>query len=138
MTAMHVLLGETASTIAQANAEGKPAETMNLQGTAAVASGLAAVLLVGWIASKLLKAGEQRVINHPRRMLRELFKAQQLPRSQQRLLRRIIKAYQLDPPARLLVEPERFDTAAQDPAFKPQRGRILALKQRLFNTATSA
>jgi hypothetical protein len=138
MTAIHVLFGETAAKITQANADGKQVDTMTLQGTAVVALGLATVLLVGWIASKVLKAGERQGINDPRRMLRELFKAHQLPRSQQRLLKRIIKAYRLEPPARLLVEPERFDVAAQDPAFQSQRGRILTLKQRLFSTATSA
>lgn len=99
------------------------------------AAALAAVTLVTliWLISKARDNGQQQEINHPWKLLRELSQAHRLSAAQERLLHRMIRHYQIEPPARLFLEPERFQAAAADAAFAREQRVIQGLKNRLFN-----
>jgi|GEM_PF-2233153 len=102
--------------------------TVGVVGVLAVAA-----VLVGWIVVRFRQSNSKRPIDHPWRLLRELAQAHGLRRSDERLLHQIVRRYALEPPARLLLEPERFQIAAGDEVFLRERQAILRLKSRLFD-----
>jgi hypothetical protein len=48
----------------------------------------------------------------------------------------MIRHYAIEPPARLFLEPERFQTALADAEFDRDRPELQGLKERLFAGAT--
>ena len=104
-------------------------------GAAAVLATVAITLI--WLFSKARNRDQSQPTNHPWKLLRELAKAHQLSTSQQRLLHRIIRHYAIDPPARLLLEPERFQAALGDAEFAHEKYGVLRLKERLFTAGSN-
>ena len=95
--------------------------------------GVVAILLYWGITQARSKSANQ-TIDHPWKLLRELTHAHALSKSQERLLHRMIRQYEIEPPGRLLLEPDRFQHAAADAAFAGERLAILRLKERLFES----
>jgi hypothetical protein len=92
-----------------------------------------AAILVCWAIVRWQQHRSKKPMDHPWRLLRELAQAHGLRRSEERLLHQIVRRYGIEPPARLLLEPERFQTAASDELFQRERQVILHLKNRLFD-----
>jgi hypothetical protein len=98
----------------------------------AVAVGLFAIVCLLWFLSRTRDSDREKTIDNPRKLMRELAHAQQLSGAQERLIRRVVRHYRIEPPARVMLEPERFDTAALDSHFAAEKQGILQLKERLF------
>ncbi|MBX3412311.1 MAG: hypothetical protein KF708_06295 [Pirellulales bacterium] len=95
--------------------------------TLAVA-GLAALAL--W--ARQVRAGSGRQQNNPRALFRALCRAHGLDHASRRLLDQLARQQRLADPARLFLEPERFEAASLGPALKSQQGRYASLRDRLF------
>ncbi len=92
---------------------------------------LGCVVLVGYLLSRLLARQErQRSYNKPAALFRQLCKAHQLDRYQRRLLRELAAAQQVEPAARLFLEPEHFQPSHLGSLVEAEE--ILLLRDRLF------
>ena len=100
-------------------------------GVASIAAVLAVLLC--WLVVRS-RQSPKMAIDHPWKLFRELTRAHRLSGSQERLLRRMIRQYEIEPPAKLMLEPERFQIAAADMNFASERRALLDLKERLFET----
>ncbi len=85
-----------------------------------------------WLIAKVRGGNSNTTINHPGKLLRELSQAHRLDTEQERLLHRMIRHYAIEPPARVFLEPERFQTALTDAEFQHEKQTLLGLKERLF------
>ncbi len=97
---------------------------------------LASFIVIGVAAlvallKRLSRDTPRRAINSPRRLFRDLCRLHGLDRASRGLLRRLARQQQLDHPARLFVEPERFDPCNLGPLANQAR-RYQAIHQRLF------
>ena len=85
------------------------------------------------VLARVIARREQRqVYNSPRALFRALCAAHNLDRRDRAVLRKLARHHQLSQPARLFVEPARFDVAKLSAALGPLRGRIQSLGERLF------
>lgn len=102
---------------------------------------LAAVLAVGavlffvWRVAARRNPGKSQ--SSPRRLFLSLCRAQRLSWSETWLLWILARRQKLADPARLFVEPERFELAALDDGLKGNAVRIERLRSRLFAGLTS-
>ena len=98
---------------------------------------LVTVLLLGliaWIAGRLYAIWQQRVINSPRKLFRELCLAHGLVTADRQLLREIARWHALPDPVQLFFEPDRFRSAEMRSALECESAAI-DLEARLFGIA---
>jgi len=95
------------------------------------------VLMVGiggWLLSRWLarqEAGKRR--SHSRRQLfRTLCAAHELSGHDRRLLRQLARAHRLRDPARVFLEPQRYDPKVLSPALEAKQHELNQLRGRLF------
>lgn len=94
---------------------------------------LAGVIVGLFILSRLLsRQDRQRVCNSPRALFRSLCKAHSLDRRSRRLLSRVARWQRLAHPARLFLEPNRFDGSNLSPELGPKRAALAGLRERIF------
>jgi hypothetical protein len=92
--------------------------------------GIFVVLAV--VARVLGRHDKHRLFNSPQALFKALCRAHELDRSARRLLLRIAHAQQLNPPARLFLEPALFDLQRLGPAFQSRQTEIEALAGKIF------
>jgi hypothetical protein len=94
---------------------------------------LAGVALGVFVLSRLLSRQErQRAYNRPRALFRSLCKAHGLDRSSRQLLRQVARWQRLAQPARLFLEPNRFEPAALSPRLRAKGALLARLRDRIF------
>lgn len=94
---------------------------------------LAGIIVGVWLLSRWLKMSQRnRACDSPSQLFRALCRAHGLRLSDRWLLARLARAQQLKDPARLFLEPQRFEPGKITPALRPQAGRLKALRDRLF------
>ncbi len=96
---------------------------------------LAAVVVIavfGAIGSLLARQDKRRLYSSPRALFRALCKAHALDRTSRQLLRQMAHAQKLKVPARLFLEPDRFEPAVLARELRGQQDAIAALGKRLF------
>ncbi len=94
---------------------------------------LVLVIFGFWILSRLLaKQDRKRSYNSPKDLFVSLCEAHELNRSDRRLLKKIASQSQLDPLARVFVEPTLFRAEKLSDGLQAQAPRIEALQRKLF------
>jgi len=94
---------------------------------------LAGVVVATLLLTHLLTREERlRRTNDPWSLFRSLCRAHRLQRVQVRLLHRVARAQQVDHPARLFLEPERYQIGCDDPQFGRDRAMLAQIASRLF------
>jgi hypothetical protein len=94
---------------------------------------VAGVAIVVWFLSQLLSRQERvRRFNSPRALFRILCRAHELDRASKSLLKRLARYHQLSHPARLFLEPQRFELDGLGPEWVSQREPLAVLRERLF------
>jgi hypothetical protein len=95
---------------------------------------IVAALLLGVIllSRYLARQDRGRVFHNPQALFRSLCKAHGLDRQSRQLLWRIARWQRLNHPARLFLEPTRFDAANLSPQLAQQMATIESLRARLF------
>jgi hypothetical protein len=95
-----------------------------------VAAAVIAVFVV--VASILAKQDKHRLFNSPRALFNALCKAHNLDRGSRMLLKQLAQAQQLTVPARMFLEPDRFDPALLGPELRHYRDTVIQLRNKLF------
>jgi len=96
---------------------------------------VAAVALAVFILARLRARQEKRgTYNNPWALFRELCKAHQLDRASCRLLRELARSQRLDQPARLFLEPERYEPSQLSPQLAKQVEALRELRDRLIGS----
>ncbi len=90
-----------------------------------------------FLLSRYIGKGEHEKLNNPQSLFKELCKVHGLGFGERRTLAKLAKVHKLEHPARLFLEPERFDNVSEHPQLAPQAGLIRELRQRLFVGLTS-
>ena len=93
---------------------------------------VAAAASIIWLLNRLSRDDRQQIRNNPRGLFRELCRAHGLSLTHRRLLDQLASYQQLADPARLFLEPERFEPARLGPVLEPHQARFAALRDRLF------
>ena len=90
---------------------------------------LSCVVIALWLLSQYVARRERsKRLYSPWRLFKELCQAHGLDRSHRQALKRLARQQQLEHPARLFLEPERFEQAAST----QERELYLQLKSKLF------
>ena len=84
------------------------------------------------IGARRLRSNGERQYNNPRALFRALCRAHGLDRASRRLLDQLARQQRLADPARLFLEPERFEPANLGASLKSQQARFTSLRDRLF------
>jgi hypothetical protein len=90
------------------------------------------VVLLIWVLSKFVRKERGQVFNSPRRLFHSLCKAHGLNWSSRMLLRRLARRQKLTQPARLFLEPDRFQARNLGPKLKAQQARLDRLRDTIF------
>jgi len=101
---------------------------------------LAAALIAAAFISLAAFLGRQdkhRLFNSPRALFNSLCKAHKLDRSSRNLLKQLAQAQEMAIPARLFLEPERFEPAQVPADLKAYLPQFSQLKSRLFAITAS-
>ncbi|MBL8829444.1 MAG: hypothetical protein JNM18_20865, partial [Planctomycetaceae bacterium] len=85
-----------------------------------------------FLLSRYIGKSDREKLNNPHSLFQELCKLHGLGFGERRLLAKLAKVHKLEHPARLFLEPERFDNVVEHPQLAPQAGVIRELRQRLF------
>lgn len=86
-----------------------------------------------YVLSRLRARQEKRgSYHHPWALFHELCKAHKLDRPSCKLLRELARWQKLDQPARLFLEPERYEPASLSPRLAAQSETLQALRERLI------
>lgn len=93
---------------------------------------IAIVAAIVWLITRYVKLREKRNACSAQHLFHELCRAHQLDWPSRQLLQALAKAHGLADPARIFVEPHRFNTDKLGPAFANCEPRLAALRQRLF------
>ena len=94
---------------------------------------LAGVVVAIVVLSRLLSSQDrQRVFHSPRALFRSLCKAHGLDRSSRHLLWQVARWQRLTHPARLFLEPNRFEAVNLSPALQQKQAALTALRARIF------
>ncbi len=95
---------------------------------------VAAIILVFWllVRYKEQQDGPDRT-NSPRRLFRELRQAQRLTLADRWLLWRIARWQRLSQPAKLFLEPERYEPANLSPRLRSRTKQLAKLRDKLFS-----
>jgi len=99
---------------------------------------LAAVIVGGWIASRLFKVRERRKTNSPRALFRELCRAHGLSSSERNLLLRLASRQAPYNPAGIFLEPQHFDLDHLPAAAAADVEEVKRLRERLFGPIRTA
>ncbi len=92
-----------------------------------VAIGLAFSLVVRYLTWR-----EGRRYRHPQKLFWELCRAHGLDRASRKRLQRLANAHQLRDPARVFLEPERFNATLLGTSFNDDRAALEALRDLIF------
>jgi hypothetical protein len=98
--------------------------------TVLIVGGLLAAVAV--LALQTGRRHRRAMPSNPRRLFAGLCQAHGLARDDRRLLQRLAGSQGLDAPARLFLEPERFDPAALPARLRSWGARFQAIRGRLF------
>jgi hypothetical protein len=95
---------------------------------------IVAALLIAALAflARVVARREKQTFSSPRALFRELCKAHDLDLASRRLLRRLARAAAIRQPARLFLEPQRFEPTALSADLRAQWPAIEALRAKLF------
>ncbi len=96
---------------------------------------VAAVAAGVYLLSRLVSRQEAHRRHYsPRSLFRSLCRAHELDHHSRRLLASLVRGQRLRHPARMFVEPHRFEPEAVGPKLRHQFAEIRALRDRLFAT----
>lgn len=102
---------------------------------------IAGILLVAaaaggvYLLSRLVSRQEAHRRHYsPRALFRSLCRAHELDRHARRLLASLVRSQRLRHPARVFVEPHRFEPDALSPQLRQRAAELRALRDRLFQT----
>jgi hypothetical protein len=98
---------------------------------------LLVIAAFGILATILARRDKRRLFNSPRALFNALCRAHGLDRASRALLKQLAVSQRLMPPARLFLEPDRFDPVSLPAELQPQREEYMALRKRLFAVASS-
>lgn len=87
------------------------------------------------LAAFLSRQDKHRLFNSPRALFNALCKAHKLDRSSRNLLKQLATAQEMAIPARLFLEPDRFEPAQIPAALQNCQPQYAQLKERLFAAA---
>lgn len=93
---------------------------------------LAIVAAIAWLIVRYVKLREQRNASSAQHLFHELCRAHHLDRPTRKLIQSLANAHGLADPARMFVEPHRFNADKLGPAFANSRRRLAELRQQLF------
>lgn len=93
---------------------------------------IAVVAAIAWLIVRYIKLREKRNTSSAQHLFHELCRAHQLDWPSRKLLQSLAKAHGLANPARMFVEPHRFNADKIGPAFANSRRRLAELRQQLF------
>jgi len=85
-----------------------------------------------FLLSRFANQDRRRSFNRPRALFRELCKAHGLDFASRRLLARLARSQKLKHPARLFLEPARFEPPNLSPELAAKAAELRALRDRLF------
>lgn len=91
-----------------------------------------ALAVVYWLAGRTGRPGREQRYDHPRALFRALCRAHGLDRASRRLLDQLARQQRLSDPARLFLEPERFEAVNLGASLKPRRHQFVALRDHIF------
>ena len=77
---------------------------------------IAVVAAIAWLIARYVKLREKRNTSSPQHLFRELCRAHQLDWPSRKLIQSLAKAHGLSDPARMFVEPHRFNASRLGPA----------------------
>lgn len=98
----------------------------------AVIGGCAVLAAVAWwLLARFTDMGRTRP-NSPRKLFAELCAAHGLDAAGRRLLARVARWQRLKHPARLFMEPERFETVNLSPQLRASGKQLEAIRKQLF------
>jgi hypothetical protein len=98
-----------------------------------ILAGLAGVVFVVWLLTKFSEQRRRPATYHsPRRLFLALAKAHRLSWMDVWLLWRLARFHQLEDPARLFLDPERFDREGLSRPLARHAARLQSLRSRLF------
>jgi len=98
----------------------------------AVAIGVALLALAWFLLARFTDIGRSR-INSPRKLFAELCAAHQLDKPSCKLLKQVTRWQRLEHPARIFLEPERFDEVNLSPNLRASQPQLETLRARLFS-----
>lgn len=93
---------------------------------------IAAVTGGFWLLNRLARSDGQRVHHSPQGLFRELCRAHGLSLTNRRLLDQLARHQSLSDPARLFLEPERFEASQLGPLLEAHHARFAAIRDRIF------
>ena len=100
---------------------------------------LAGIAVAIWLMAHLLNHSDRRRrYNRPQALFRDLCRVHDLDRGRRRMLRQIARWQRLGQPARLFLEPERFEPDNVSPKLRASSRRLTALRDKLFTVAPDA
>ena len=108
---------------------GSPWETTDVVTLAVVVLVIAAVI---WLLVRVFGLQNRASYYSPGALFRELCRAHRLSWATRRLLRQLARSQRLSQPARLFVEPERFDPTRLHPMLASRRDQVEDLHNQLF------
>ncbi len=85
-----------------------------------------------WLAMQILQRKNRKHYHSPRALFGELCQTHDLSRAEQQLLRRLASTHALEQPARLFLEPQRFDPISAGDLSADDRQQIVSLRSKLF------
>ena len=93
----------------------------------------AGVILALWLLSMFLNRNDgTKRCNNPKKLFRSLCHVHQLDRASRRVLRQMVRHQRLTQPARLFLEPERFESVNLSPTLRTQMALVDELRGKLF------
>ncbi len=100
---------------------------------------LAGIAVAIWLLANLLDRNDRRRrYNRPRALFRDLCRVHDLNYGRRRLLRQIARWQRLRQPARLFLEPERFEPGNLSPRLRLRTEQVTALRDKLFAVVPDA
>jgi hypothetical protein len=100
---------------------------------ALVVACIVAIGLAFSLAVRYLTWREGRRYRHPHQLFAELCRAHGLDRASRKRLQRLASAHKLADPARIFLEPERFETTQLGASFNDDRAALEALRDLIFS-----
>jgi len=95
---------------------------------------LAIGIAIVWLVARHLRRRDAGSYHNHRGLFRELCGAHRLRWSERRLLKKVARQQRVIVPARLFVEPERFDAKCLDELRESQHRRAATLAESLFRS----
>ena len=93
---------------------------------------IAMVVAIAWLAARYIKLREKRNASSAQHLFHELCRAHRLDWSSRKLIQSLARAHGLADPARVFVEPHRFNADKLGSAFANYEPRLAELRQQLF------